>query len=309
MHDHHHAHGGTRRLSLAVFVNLLLTVAQIVGGILSGSLSLVADALHNLSDAAALGIALVARRISSKPADSRRTFGYRRIEVIGALINLTTLILVGLYLIYEAGARFFSPQPIEGWIVVWVASIALLIDVITAALTYQLSKGSLNIRAAFVHNVSDALASIAVIVAGTLILLYQWYWADLVATALISAYVLYQGITMMRQTIRILLDSTPADIRLEEVAASLTEVPGVQSAHHLHVRQLDETHRALEVHVVVTEGYASAEALKREIRQLVMDRFRIGHSTIELEGPAEARSCGNHESVPGCYERPAEGEL
>ena len=116
-HGHGHAHGGDKRLMGAVVVNVLLTVAQVVGGVLSGSLSLIADALHNLNDAAALGIALVARRISRRPADSKRTFGYRRAEVIGALINLTTLILVGLYLIYEAGSRYFNPQPIEGWIV------------------------------------------------------------------------------------------------------------------------------------------------------------------------------------------------
>ena len=176
----------------AVLVNVLLTFAQVVGGILSGSLSLVADALHNLNDAASLGIALVARRIARRPADSRRTFGYRRAEVIGAIINLTTLIIVGLYLIYEAVSRYFDPRPIEGWVVVWVAGIALAVDIVTALLTFKLSKGNLNIRAAFIHNVSDALASVAVIVAGTLILLYDWYWADLAATVLISGYVLYQ---------------------------------------------------------------------------------------------------------------------
>ena len=222
MHDHGNTSGGDKRLVGAVLVNILLTGAQVVGGLLSGSLSLVADALHNLNDAASLGIALVARRIARRPADSRRTFGYRRAEVIGALINLTTLIIVGLYLIYEAISRYFDPRPVEGWIIVWVAGIALIVDIVTAVLTFSLSKGNLNIRAAFVHNVSDALASLAVIVAGTLILLYGWNWTDLLATVLISAYVLYQGISMMRDTVRILMEGVPPDIR---IAGSPTSHP------------------------------------------------------------------------------------
>ena len=302
MHDHVHVRGGDKRLVGAVLVNVLLTVVQVVGGILSGSLSLVADALHNLNDAAALGIALVARRIARRPADNRRTFGYRRAEVIGALINLTTLIIVGLYLIYEAMSRYFDPRPIEGWVVVWVASIALVVDIVTAVLTFKLSKGNLNVRAAFVHNVSDALASVAVIVAGALILLYDWYWADLVATVLISTYVLYQGVTMMRDAVRILLEGVPPDIRLDEVATALRDIPGVQGVHHLHVWQLDETHRALEAHIVLKDDPMDTAGVKSAARATLMKRFRIGHTTLELEAPAEGGSCGNHESLPDCYE-------
>ena len=305
MHDHGHAHGGDRRLVGAVFVNVLLTVAQVVGGVLSGSLSLVADALHNLNDAASLGIALVARRIARRPADNRRTFGYRRAEVIGALINLTTLIIVGLYLIYEAVSRYFDPRPIEGWVVVWVAGIALAVDIVTAVLTFRLSKGNLNIRAAFVHNVSDALASVAVIVAGTLIILYDWYWADLAATVLISIYVLYQGATMMRDTMRILLEGVPPDILLEDVTSALAALPGVRDVHHLHVWQLDENHRALEAHLVVQKDLRDGAQLRRSAREVLMEQFRIGHSTLELELPGEVESCGNHESLPECFEEPS----
>ena len=301
MHDHGNTSGGDKRLVGAVLVNILLTGAQVVGGLLSGSLSLVADALHNLNDAASLGIALVARRIARRPADSRRTFGYRRAEVIGALINLTTLIIVGLYLIYEAISRYFDPRPVEGWIIVWVAGIALIVDIVTAVLTFSLSKGNLNIRAAFIHNVSDALASVAVIAAGTLILLYDWYWADLVATVLISAYVLYQGVTMMRDTVRILLEGVPPDIRLADVASALAALPGVRNVHHLHVWQLDENHRALEAHLVVQDD-SDGGALKRSARDVLAERFRIGHTTLELELSGEEEDCGNHESLPECFE-------
>ena len=154
-HEHHHHHDiemmGDRRLIVAIAINMLLTLAQVVGGIISGSLALIADALHNFSDAAALLIAWVARRIGRQPADRFKTFGYKRAEVIAALINLVTLVLVGLYLIYEAIWRVFEPQIIEGWMVIIVAGIALVIDVITAILTYTMSKHSMNIRAAFLH--------------------------------------------------------------------------------------------------------------------------------------------------------------
>jgi cobalt-zinc-cadmium efflux system protein len=191
---------------------------------------------------------------------------------------------------------------VEGWVVVWVAGIALVIDIATAVLTYRLSKGSLNVRAAFVHNVSDALASVAVIVAGTLILLYDWYWTDLAATVLISAYVLYQGVTMMRDTVRILLEGVPPDINLVEVSAALAAIPDVDGVHHLHVWQLDESHRALEAHVVVQESVTDAVALKTAARETLMERFRIGHSTLEFELPGEQENCGNHESLPDCFE-------
>ena len=283
MHDHGPPSGEDRNLILAVFINVLLTVAQVIGGVLSGSLSLIADALHNLSDAGALGIALVARRIGRRPADSNFTFGYQRAEVVGALINLTTLIIVGLYLVYEAMSRFSDQQPIAGWTVIWVAGIALVIDISTAILTYRMSAGSLNIRAAFLHNVSDALASVAVILVGVLVLLYEWYWTDLVATALIAGYVLYQGFSMMRETIRLAMEGVPSDIKLEEVHAALTQTDGVITAHHLHVWQLDEQRRALEVRLVTQEGGPGGKELKMRVRTMLEERFRIEHCCLEID--------------------------
>ena len=156
-HDHNLGPGGDRRLGLAIAVNLLLTVAQVAGGLVAGSLALIADALHNLSDAAALVLALVARRIAVRPADTDLTFGYRRAEVVGALINLTVLVLIGVYLIVQAGVRLLNPEPVTGWLVVTVAGVALVVDLITAMLTWSMARHSMNIRAAFIHNLADAL--------------------------------------------------------------------------------------------------------------------------------------------------------
>lgn len=196
-HDHGNAHidpkSGDRRVSIAIWANALLTVAQIVGGILSGSLALIADALHNFSDMASLVIAFAARKIARRPADERMTFGYGRIEIVAALINYTTLILVGFYLIYEGGMRMIDPPQVAGWTVVILGGVALVVDTLTALLTYSMQKGSVNIRALFLHNLSDALASVAVIVGGALIILYDMRWVDPAITIGIARAVIRNG--------------------------------------------------------------------------------------------------------------------
>jgi len=284
-HEHHH-HDidtmGDRRLGWAIAINMLLTLAQIVGGIISGSLALIADALHNFSDAASLLIAWVARRIGRQPPDHFKTFGYKRAEIIAALINLVTLVIVGLYLIYEALWRIYEPQIIEGWTVIVVASVALVIDIATAMLTYSMSKHSMNIRAAFLHNVSDALASVGVIVAGSLILLYNWYWTDTVLTLLIAGYVLYQAATLLPMTIHILMEGTPEDISIKEVINVMERVEGVSNVHHVHLWQLDEHKNSLEAHVIIT-CFSETEQIKTALKEELEKQFSIAHSTLEFE--------------------------
>ncbi len=284
-HEHHHHDVdamGDRRLGWAIAINMLLTLAQIIGGVLSGSLALIADALHNFSDAASLLIAWVARRIGRRPADYFKTFGYKRAEVIAALINLVILVIVGLYLIYEALWRMYEPQVIEGWTVVIVAAVALVIDVATAILTYSMSKNSMNIRAAFLHNVSDALASVGVILAGSLILLYGWYWTDTALTLLIAGYVLYQAATLLPQTIHILMEGTPEDISIEEIIDVMESVEGVANVHHVHLWQLDEHKNALEAHVII-DNFGELESIKIALKRKIEQQFSIVHSTLEFE--------------------------
>ncbi|MGB5281361.1 MAG: cation diffusion facilitator family transporter, partial [Arenicellales bacterium] len=260
----------------------LLTVAQVIGGVVSGSLSLIADALHNFSDASSLLIAYAARKIGRQPADQLRTFGYQRAEVIAALINLVVLVIVGLYLIYEAIWRFFDPQIITGWAVVIVASIALVIDLATAILTYSMSKDSVNIRAAFIHNVSDALSSVGVIIVGALILLFQWYWTDTLITLLIAGYVLYQATLLLPKTIHILMEGAPENININDVVHAMEAVEGVSNVHHVHLWQLDEHRNALEAHVVIHD-FSETETIKQLLKSEIEKKFSISHSTLEFE--------------------------
>ncbi len=283
-HQHHHdvEHMGDRRLLFAIVANMLLTVAQVVGGLFSGSLSLIADALHNFSDASSLLIAWLARRIGRQPADNLRTFGYRRAEVIAALINLIILVLVGLFLVYEAIWRIFDPQVIEGWIVVIVAGVAVIIDVATAVLTWTMSKNSMNIRAAFLHNVSDALASVGVVIAGSLILLYGWYWTDTLLTLLIAIYVLYQAAGLLPQTIHLLMEGTPEGLSVTDVKAAMETVSGVLNVHHIHLWQIDEQRRALEAHVVIN-CFEDTAGIKDALKERLGEAFDITHSSLEFE--------------------------
>lgn len=268
---------------LAIIVNVGLTIAQIVGGIFSGSLSLIADALHNFSDAASLAIAAYARRIARRPSNAAMTFGYVRAEVVAALINYTTLIVIGLYLVYEAVMRFITPEPVEGWIVVGVAVVALVVDLVTAFLTYAMSKKSMNIRAAFVHNVADALGSVGVIIAGTLILLYDWQIVDPIVTLAIALYILWQAFAEIGGSIRMLMLGTPSGVDVPQLIDRLSSIDGVVDIHHVHVFAIDEELTAMEAHVVLAAGHGEqAERVKARLKELASREFGIGHSTLEL---------------------------
>ncbi len=285
---HKHEVEGDRNVVLAVVVNLVLTVAQIIGGVVSGSLALIADAIHNLSDAMALVIAFGARQIARLPANAGMSFGYGRAELVAALINYTTLIVIGLFLIYEAILRFIDPQGINGWIVVVLAALALVIDLITVGLTHRLAKNSMNIRAAFLHNVADALGSIGVIVAGTIIILYDWRYIDPLITLGIAAYILWQALTEGISVVRVLMLATPLDMDRDRVADTVMEVPGVKGVHHVHVWQIDEHRRSFEAHIVVANAdVESWEYIKSEIRKVLSATHHVDHATLELEFDAE----------------------
>ncbi|MBA6340248.1 cation transporter [Colwellia sp. MB02u-10] len=292
-HSHSQSHTNNGKLTFAVLINVLLTIVQIIGGVLSGSLSLIADALHNLSDAGAIVIAIFARKVSAKKADENMTFGYQRAEIIGTLINSITLIIVGLYLIYEAVSKYFNPTEINGWIVIYIAGIALVIDIATAVLTYMSgAKSSMNLRAAFIHNVSDALASVAVIIAGVLIIFYQWYFVDVIATVLISIYVLYHGGLLALQSIKILMQAVPEAFGISELKADIELNAAVNAALDIHVWQLDEHKLFLECKLQPATNIDHIDLT--EIKAMLLDKYGIKHSTIEVNSSGKTL-------VPSCY--------
>jgi len=291
-HDHRHGHShghddhsgarGDRQVAAAVVTNLVLTAVQIVGGIMAGSVALIADALHNLSDALALIIAFAARRIARRPAHPGMSFGYGRAELVAALVNYTTLIVVCLWLGFAALERMVDPPPVEGLTVIVLAGVALLINGLTAVLTFRLAKDSMNIRAAFLHNLSDAGTSLAVIVSGFMVLWFDWRLADPLITVVISAWILWHSFREVGPVIRILMLAAPDGVADAELRETILGERGVEGVHHIHLWQIDERRITIEAHLVLSDGAEASDVLAR-VKSALAARFGIGHSTFEVE--------------------------
>lgn len=290
------------RLIWSFVINQVLTVGQAIAGVISGSVALLSDAAHNFNDANALLIAYIARRVSRKQANERYTFGYRRAELIGALINLTLLGVIGLYLVYEGISRFLEPQEIIGWLMASAAALAIVVDVATALLLWSMSRGSLNVRAAFVHNIVDALGSVAVLVGAATIIWLDWTWVDPVLTLIIAGYVLWQVVNMFPQAIKVLMEGVPDGFDFDELIQRVHSIDGVGEIHHIHVWQLDEQHRALEAHVVVEDRNLNhLEEIKASIKTCLTEAFGIEHSTLEFELLGAADYPGHDNSIIAEY--------
>lgn len=281
-HSHRHPGAGERGLVLAVVINLVLTLAQIAGGVVSGSVALIADAVHNLSDAVALVIAFAARRVARRPADARMSFGYARAEPVAALVNYTVLVVISVWLGSEAVVRLLDPPEVAGGIVMLLAAVALVIDLGTALLTFRLARESTNIRAAFLHNLADAGSSVAVLVGGGVIWAWGWRWADPAITLLIAVWILWHALSEIGPVIRVLMLGAPPEAETEAVRRTIEAEDGVEAVHHLHVWLMDEHRASVEAHLVLAEGADRGEAVRR-VKARVAEEFGIRHATFETE--------------------------
>lgn len=287
MAHHHHIHDGpSRRLVVSIVLNLAITVAEVIGGLVSGSLALLSDAMHNLNDTASLGISYATRRLGKKPADPRRTYGYKRAEILGAFVNLVVLVVIGLFLIKEAVERYLHPREVNAPIMLSVAVVGLIANVVTAVLLHREAKSSLNIRSAFLHIVSDAVSSVAVIAGGVAILTLGVHWVDPLLTLLIAGYIIAQSVGLLREAGHILMEGTPAHLDIAAIERELRDIDEVVDVHHTHVWSLDEHAVCLDTHVVVDHAdIPGIEAIKRTAKTVLAEVFGIRHSTLEFELP------------------------
>ncbi len=286
MHSHDHGHKDltVRRLIYSIFLNFAITASEIAGGLLSNSLSLISDALHNLTDTFAMVISLFARLISKKPISPSKTFGYKRAEIIAAFINITVLIAISLFLFKEAFYRIFNPAEINGSLMFVIAVIGLAGNLISAVLLYKSAKNNINIKSAFIHILSDALSSIAVILTGILIIFKEWYILDPVLTFLIGIYVMIQSWHMLMKVIHILMQGAPSNVNLDILKNKTETVEGVKNIHHIHIWSLTEELIHFEAHVSInTCDLEKIEAIKGSIKAILREDFNISHSTIEFE--------------------------
>ena len=288
-HSHDHHHHGDAAIGWAVVVNLALTAAQIIGGYAADSTALIADGIHNLSDALALVLAFGARRLSRRAATPDWSYGWGRAETVAAFVNYLALIAISLWLAVEALGRLADPPQVAGGLVMGLAGFALIVDLATAALVWRAAKDSANIRAAFLHNLADAGVSVAVIAGGALIWAFGWNLADPILTLAISAVILWHIGIEIGPVFRMLMLAAPLGSDPGAVLSALRALPGVMDAHHLHLWQIDERRAAASVHLVV--GGDDPFAVTRAAKEILARRFAIAHATIEIEPP---EGCADH---------------
>ena len=283
-HTHGPPAGSQNRKRLAITLGLVLLYmgAEVVGGILTNSLALLADAGHMLSDAAALGLALFAIWFARRPATTSHTFGYYRTEILAALANGATLVAISIYIFVEAFQRFREPPDVEGGLMMVIAAGGLVINLAGLLILRGGREESLNVRGAWLHVLTDMLGSVQALVAGGLIWWFGWNWADPVASVLIGLLVIYSSWELLKESVGVLMQKAPARIDVDELRDAIMEMDGVVGICDMHVWTVTSGLESMSAHVTVEEGRVGRDMLSR-VRELVHDRFGIDHVTIQLE--------------------------
>ncbi|MDN3678448.1 cation diffusion facilitator family transporter [Flavobacterium paronense] len=287
-HNHVHIHKHEVRgknLIFSILLNLLITIAQVVGGIISGSLALISDALHNFSDVLSLVFSLVAHKLSRRKASINNTFGYKRAELIAAFINAITLIVVALFLIYEASARLFHPEPIKSGLVIWLAILGIIVNGGSVLLLKKDSEHNLNMKSAYLHLLTDMMASVAVLVGGLLMKFYGWFWVDSLMTLLIAFYLIYVSYDLIKSATKMLMLFTPDYIDIKEIVREVHKIKGVNKLHHIHVWHLNDEELHLEAHLDCSDDIKLSEfnVLLHNVEILLFEKFHINHINIQPE--------------------------
>ena len=281
-----HLHGVSGgRLLLALVLNVVITVAQIIGGIISGSLALLSDALHNFSDVSALAISYIAQKISSKRATRFGTFGYKRAEIIAALFNSSVLAGIGLYLIYESVIRFYNPQPIVSSLVMALGALGVVVNGGSIWLLEAEAEGSMNIRAAYLHLLGDTLTSVAVVAGGAAIHLWQIYWVDPLISILIALYLIFASVSLIRESTAILMEFAPKGVDIGEIAEEVSKIPDIENIHRIHLWRLGDREIFLQAHLDFSRNLTLKETTRRieEVEKMLKERFGITGVVLQPE--------------------------
>ena len=284
-HNHSHATMKDRNLIISILLNIVITASQIIGGLVSGSLALLSDALHNFSDVISLVVSFGASKLSKRKASIYRTFGYKRAEILAAFINSSTLVIVGILLIIEAVERFQNPQEIESNLVIWLSAIAILANGFSVLLLKRDANSNLNMRSAYLHLLTDMLASVAVLIGGFLMKYYQIFWVDSLLTLLIALYLVWVGYDLLKKSTRILMLFTPDQVDIKDVLRAVHKIPKVKKLHHVHVWCLNDDELHLEAHLDLVNDITITEfnSVLKHIEDVLHDEFEINHVTIQPE--------------------------
>ncbi|MGE5172488.1 MAG: cation diffusion facilitator family transporter [Betaproteobacteria bacterium] len=293
LHEHDQGHerglnqapgGGKRDLLIALSITILMMVAEVIGGLLSNSLALLSDAGHMLTDNLALLLSFFAMKFAAMPATERKTFGFYRLEILAALLNGIALVLMSLFIMYQAYLRMLHPQPVGGTLMLIIAIIGLVANVIGAFFLFKHSHTNLNIRGAYLHIIGDAFSSIGVVVGGIIIIYTGRYLIDPILSILISLVIIYGAWSLVKESVNILLESVPGHIDIDTVATEIAKIEGVREAYHIHVWTITSGVYAMSAHVLIDDQLVSgSREIIDEIRNLLSEKFNVLHSTIQLE--------------------------
>ncbi len=295
-HPHNHSHSNndlnSRNLLISILLNIVITAAQVIGGILSGSLALLSDALHNFSDVISLIISYIANKLVKRKASIKRTFGYKRAEILAAFINASTLIIVAILLIIEAVERFQNPQEIESNLVIWLSIVAILGNGFSVLLLKKNAEDNMNMKSAYLHLLTDMMASVAVLIGGLLMKFYQIWWIDSALTFAIALYLIWMGFDLLKESTKVLMLFTPDDIPVDEIIKEINTFEAIKNVHHIHVWQLNEEEIHFEAHVDFENNITLSDfdIILHEIEELLFHKFEINHINIQPEfGKCDAK--------------------
>lgn len=282
---HHHQEVQGRNLLFSIVLNLFITASQVIGGIISGSLALLSDALHNFSDVLSLVFSYVANRLAKKKASVNQTFGYKRAELIAAFINAISLIIVAIVLIFEAINRFINPQPISSDLVIWLSILGILFNGLSVVLLKNDADKNLNMKSAYLHLFSDMLASVAVLVGGLLMKYFQWFWVDSILTLAIAIYLILIGADLLKKSTHMLMLFTPSHLDINDIISEVHQIAGVKKLHHIHVWYLNEDELHLEAHLDCCNDIKMSDfnQVLRQIEYVLLEKFHINHINIQPE--------------------------
>lgn len=274
-----------KKLMLSIILNLVISIAQLVGGIISGSLALQSDALHNFSDVLSLIISYIADRYSRKSASFTKTFGYKRAEIFAAFINAASLLIIGLYLVYESVVRFLNPYTIETGIVIWLAVLGIVFNGFSAFLLFKDSRANMNMRSAYLHLLTDTAASVAVLIGGLVMKYYGWFWIDSVLTVIIALYLIVMGFDLFKSSFKVLMLFTPSELKLEAISKAVCVFPEIKNIHHVHIWQVNEEEIHLEAHMEFNRDITLTEfdEVLQQVEKILYDDFGINHVNIQPE--------------------------
>ncbi len=286
MGEHHHHHEVTgKNLFWTILLNAGISLAELIGGIIAGSMALISDAIHNFSDVISLIVSYIANRLSQKASNEKQTFGYKRSEIIAAFFNATTLIILAIFVLYEAAQRILHPEPVKSDLVIWLSLGSIAVNGLSVLLIKEDAKANMNMKSAYLHLLGDMMTSIAVLIGGIVMKYFHIYWIDPVFSILIAIYLIYMSWGIFKSSLKIMMQFTPDNIDINQIAKDIGQIEGVKNIHHIHIWQINEHDVMFEAHLDLDTDcrITGFEKIMLKVNGYLKEHYGIEHTILQPE--------------------------